>query len=98
MIYYILWLKDRVSLLRNYVATKTPRHQNHSFSAPLKQPQQQQQSVIRSEQKFPGSVGVIRLTESEAADGIGDADIFEEGDDSLIHLAAESGEGNDRGE
>ena len=65
------------------------------------QPQLQQQSVIRSEQLFPpGSVGVIRLTDSEAAaDGIGDADIFEEEDGgSVIHLAAESGEGNERWE
>ena len=47
------------------------------------QPQQQQQSALHNAQLFPGSssrVGVIRLTESEAADvdGIGDADIFEE--------------------
>ena len=55
--------------------------------------------MIRSEQVFPGSVGVIRLTDSEAADGIGgDADIFEEEDSGSIHLAAESGEGDERWE
>ena len=75
-------------------------HDSDPYHPLQKQPQQQQQSVIRSEQVFPGSVGVIRLTDSEAADGIGDADIFEEEDGGdMIHLAAaESGEGNERWE